>query len=246
VKRAERHHLKQDELVQGIDRATQWTLQNQKNILNVAFVVVGAALLLGGLYVYRTRQAETAAALLTEALSQFHGAVGPSADTPANVPTFETNEERYRTALESFQKVGDEYSSYDAGRHARYYAGLCHAGLKDFDAAAEALSELRSGKRDLLYYLSSRALAGVKSSQKDHAAAAEIYRLLVEDPENPLAKDELLYELGRSEERAGNVAEARQYYDRLVAEHPDSQLRGDAMTRSEAIAFETRSGAGGG
>jgi tetratricopeptide (TPR) repeat protein len=223
----------------GLDQATHWFLANQKNVVNGALVLVGAGLLLGGIYVYRNRQSETARARFAEALEQFHATVGEAdpAASPGSL-RFQTAEEKYRIALASFQTVADEFESYDAGRQARYYLGLCQASLKDFEAAEASLAGLRSGGRDLLYYLATKALAAVRAERKDYAGASELYRALAEDADNPLPKDYLLFELARSEERAGNREQARRYYDRMLAEHPESQLRGDAMTRSEALALD--------
>ena len=241
MKRSERHHLKQDEFVHWLDRAIAWGMENQRNIVNATLVVVGAGLLLGGLYIYRSRQAATADALLAAALEQFHGAVvsGSGAAPGANVPTFASAEERYRTSLEAFAVVADGYGTYGAARHARYYVGLCHTGLSELDAAQESLEAVRSGNRDLLYYLATRALASVKLENEDPAAAAELYRTLVEDTQTPLPKDYLLFELAKTEERAGNLEQAQRYYERMLEEHPASQLRGDAITRSETLALAT-------
>ncbi len=246
MKRTERHHLKQDELVQTLENATQWFLDNQRSVVNIGLVVIGAGLLLGGLYTYRGRQAETARALLSQALDQYHGTVGSASGDAPGSPHFATEEEKDRTALESFTKVADEFSGYEAGRQARYYEGLCQAGLGDYESAEKSLQALRSGGHDLLYYLVSRALAGVKVESGDYVGAADIYQALVDDKDNPLPKDYLLFELAKAEERGGNIDEARHYYDLMVAEHPNSQLRGDAMNRSEALAFQSRSGANGG
>jgi tetratricopeptide (TPR) repeat protein len=248
VKRTERHHLKQDEFVHSLETGMEWFRENQRIVVNVALVVIGAGLLLGGLYIYRGRQSDASRALVSQALEQFHGTVGsaaPSPDSP-NGPHFATDEERYRAALERFQKIAAEFSGYESGRQARYYEGLCQAGLSDFDAAESSLQFLRSGKHDLLYFLASRALAGVKGDRADYTGAADIFRTLVEDKDDPLPKDYLLFQLAKTEERGGNLEEARRYYDLVVAEHPDSQLRGDAMTRSEALLFQSRSGANGG
>lgn len=239
MKRAERHHLKQDEFVHWLDRSMAWAMDNQRNIINATLVVIGAGLLLSGLYIYRSRQTATADALLTAALEQYHGVVvsGTGASPGNNVPTFESAEQRYRTSLEAFEVVADGYSTYTSGRQARYYVGLCHNGLSELDAAEESLEAVRSGKRDLLYYLATRALASVKLERDDTAGAAELYRTLVEDTQTPLPKDYLLFELAKTEERAGNIQRAQQYYERMLAEHPDSQLRGDAVTRSETLAL---------
>lgn len=237
MKRSERHHLKQDEFVHWLDHVIYWIRENQRNIVNGALVLVGAALLLGGVYVYRSREAANADALLNQALEQYHGVVTPAGGAPpaADVPTFDSSEARYRASLESFTTVADGYGTYTAGRHARYYVGLCQLGLSELDAAEESLEAVRTGNRDLLYYLSTRALAAVKIEGDDTAGAAELYRTLVEDAQTPLPKDHLLFDLARAEERAGNVEQAQLYYERMLAEHPDSQLRGDAMTRSETL-----------
>jgi tetratricopeptide (TPR) repeat protein len=244
VKRTERHHLKQDELVSGIAQTTHWFQEHRNNIVNAVLVALGAGLLLGGIYIYRTRKSEEARALLAEALKQYHGEVGPDTGAASTGPRFATAEERYRTALASLSKVANDFSSYDAGRQARYYQALCQAGLKDFEGAERSLQELRSRDRDLLYYLASRALASVATERGNHSAAVEIYRPLIEDAQNPLPKDYLLFELAKAEERAGNLEQARLYYDRMVAEHPESQLRGDAMSRRELLELETTASGG--
>jgi tetratricopeptide (TPR) repeat protein len=238
VKRTERHHLKQDELVSGLGHATHWFQEHRANVVNGVLVALGAGLLLGGIYIYRTRKSQEARGLLAEGLKQYHGEVGSGASEPSGGPKFATAEERYRAALASLEKVANDFSRYEAGRQARYYTGLCQAGLKDFEGAERSLQSLRSRDRDLLYYLASKALASVAIERGNHAAAAEIYRPLVEDAQNPLPKDYLLFELARAEERAGNLEQARQYYDRMVAEHPQSQLRGDAMSRSELLELQ--------
>ena len=237
MKRAERHHLKQDEFVHWLDHVLAWGMTHQKNLINGGLVIVGAALLLGGLSIHRSRQSATAQVLLTEALRQYHGVVrsGDGALPSSNVITFATKEEKYGTALESFEAVANEYSGYDEGRQAQYYVALCQMGLSDLEAADGSLETVRSNNRDLIWYLASRALASVRSERGDPAAAGELYRSLVEDADNPLPKDELLYALAKLEERSGNLEQARQYYDRMLSEHPASQLSLEATTRREIL-----------
>jgi tetratricopeptide (TPR) repeat protein len=244
VKRTERHHLKQDQLVAGIGQATHWFEEHRQNVVNAILVALGAGLLLGGIYIYRTRKVEEGRELLAEALKQFRGEVGTEGDPTPNVPRFATAEEKYRTALASLEKVANDFGSYDAGRQARFYAGLSQAELDDFEAAEKSLQEVRTGERDLLYYLASKALASVATDRGNHAEAVAIYRPLVEDAQNPLPKDYLLFELAKAEERAGNLEQARQMYDRVLAEHPESQLRGDALSRKELLEIESTASGG--
>lgn len=236
MKRTERHQLKQDEFVHWVQRVADWTLDNRKNLVNAVLVVAGTSLLLGGLHIYRGRQALSSQAKLSEALEQFHAPVRPEGAGPAaSGPVFEDAQSKYRTALGSFREIVEEFGSYGAGRQARYYSGLCLARLSEYEEAASVLSELRSGSRDLLYYLAARALAQVQAASGDYSAAASTYRSLVEDPDNPLPADFLLFDLAKAEERAGNLEEARQYYDRVLEEFPQSQLRGDVTSRKERL-----------
>ena len=244
MKRTERHHLKQDELVAGIGQATHWFEAHRQNVVNALLVALGAGLLLGGIYIYRTNKANEGRALLAEGMKQFQGEVGTEGEPTPGVPRFATAEEKYRTALASLEKVASDFGSYQAGRQARFYAGLCQAELDDYEGASKTLQEIRSGKRDLLYYVASKALASVATDRGKHAEAVAIYRPLVEDAQNPLPKDYLLFELAKAEERAGNLAEARQIYDRVLAEHPESQLRGDALTRKELLDLESTASGG--
>ncbi len=245
MKRAQRHHLKQDEFVHWLDHVLAWGITHQKNLINGALVIVGAALLLGGIGIHRSRQSATAQVLLTEALNQYHGVVRTSdgALPRPNVVTFATTEEKYRTALGSFEAVASEYGGYDEGRHAQYYVALCQIGLSDLEAADASLEAVRSTNRDLIWYLASRALASVRSERGDPAAAGELYRSLVEDADNPLPKDELLYALAKLEERSGNLEQARQYYDRMLSEHPTSQLSTEATNRREILLLSLEGGA---
>jgi tetratricopeptide (TPR) repeat protein len=159
----------------------------------------------------------------------------------ATGPVFETAEAKYRAALESFQQVADEFSGYDAGRKARYYIGLCHAALAEYEEAISVLSELRSGDRDLGYYLATKSLAQVQAASGDYVGAASTLRTLVEDSANPLPMDFLLFDLAKAEERAGNTAQARQYYERVLEEFPQSQIRGDVTARRDLLDLELQS-----
>ena len=230
MKRSQRRDLKQDEFVSRLELTVRWFIRNQKNVVNLALLVVGAGLLLGGLYIHRARQTKTASALLAAALDQYHGNVGTDAsNSGSGLPSFASQEQKYRTALDSFQDISTNYSSYEPARHATYYVALCHSALDQLDAAEVSFTQLRTGYRDLLYYLGSRSLAGLKARKQDYAGAAEIYRVLADDAAYPLPKDHLLFE------------RAKQLYKRMLVEHQDSQLLGDAMARSEALEYVAES-----
>ena len=75
----------------------------------------------------------------------------------------------------------------------------------------------------------------------DLEGAAEIYRLLVDDPNTPLPKDQLLFNLANVKEQAGSLEEAQLNYQRVLDEFPDSFLRSEVEQRNELIEYRLKS-----
>jgi tetratricopeptide (TPR) repeat protein len=243
VKRKHRHELKQNDFLVWLEQTTEWFQENKKNLVTTASVVLAAALVVGGIYTYRTNRASAAQNDLDEGLELYHASVQESSVVQsASGPDFKSDEERYRGALAAFQKVIEDYSGTDQGRQARYYAALCHKGLGELDEAEQLLEEVtRGGKGSLVYYLASEVLAVVKVDKGDLDGAAEIYRLLVDDPDTPLPKDQLLFNLAKVEEQAGSLEEAQLNYQRVLDEYPDSFLRSEVEQRNELIEYRLKS-----
>ncbi|MFQ5789385.1 MAG: tol-pal system YbgF family protein, partial [Acidobacteriota bacterium] len=108
-------------------------------------------------------------------------------------------------------------------------------GLTRHENAESLLEKARGGRRDLLHYLASQALAHVKAEKGDFEGAAELYRGLIGDPKNPFPKDCLLFGLAQAQEQAGHLEEAQRSYHRFLNEYSDSQLRGQVQQRSDLL-----------
>ncbi len=239
MRRKHRHELKQNEFLVWLEYTVTWISENQRNLKIGAAVALAVGLILGGISYYQNSRGVEAQVLLNEAVDLFHARIsdGTSAVQAAEGPQFASAGERYAESLAAFQKVIEQYSSLDQGRQARYYAAICQSGLGNYEDAATDLEELTGGQRDFLYYLASKALAAAKDEQGDHAGAIEIYRLMIEDPNNPLPKDQLLFSLAQTNERAGNLEEARNNYKRVLEEYPESVLRGEVLQRDELVEY---------
>jgi tetratricopeptide (TPR) repeat protein len=238
VKRKHRHELKQNEFLVWIDQAVVWYSENKRHIVTGASVVLAGVLVVSGVTYYRGSRQEAAQNSLNEALKLYHTEVREdSAVQAVSGPEFKSHEDRYRQSLAAFETVMEDYSGLDQGRQARYYAALCQKGLERYNEAQQLLDDVTGSRRDLLYYLASRVKAVVKMDRGDFEGAAEIYRLLVDDPNTPLPKDHLLFDLARSKEQAGNLEEAQLNYQRVLEEFPDSTLRSEATQRNELIEY---------
>jgi tetratricopeptide (TPR) repeat protein len=243
VKRKHRHELKQNDFLVWLEQTVEWFRENQKNLMTTATVVLAAAVVFGGIYYYRTNRMISAQAGLNEALELFRASVQESSVVQATAgPGFKSEEERFRGALAAFQKVIEDYSGTGEGRQARYYAALCHKGLGELAEAQMLLEEATGGNdRDLTHYLAYQVLAVVKAETDDLEGAAEIYRTMVEDPNTPLPKDQLLFNLANMKEQAGSLEEAKLNYQRVLDEYPDSSLRSEVEQRNELIEYRLKS-----
>jgi tetratricopeptide (TPR) repeat protein len=239
LKRTERHHLKQDELLTSLDQSAQWLAARRKPLVVGAVVVLALAVSGFGAKLYLDSRERKAEAAWSQALDLYHGHVGEETDAAAPSsdphPRFSTAEERYLAALEAMEKVARDFPGQKQGRRARYYAALCQWGLGRLEDAERNLEEVVKKRGDLQYYLAQAALAAVKQQRGDAAAAIELYRVLIEDANNPMPKDELLLRLAQTRERAGKLEEAGRDYQRLLEEYPDSALRSEADSRRQLL-----------
>src|SRR5262245_57777862 len=123
MKRAERHHLKDNELARAAATARQVVEERSRQVtlIGVAIAVV-ATVVLG--YVWWTGRVSTRAhTLLADALAVDEARIGPppAAGSPAPAGlSFETVRAKNQAALTKFKIVADEYHSTNAGIFARY------------------------------------------------------------------------------------------------------------------------------
>ena len=172
MKRQERHHLKENELVHSIEATRDFVETRKREIgMSVVAVVVIVAIAIGAL-VYRRSSQSRGSELLAEAMVALNARVVPAGaatqgeDIPAAaslgaVGSFATESAKLNAALPKLQAAADAYPDSPAGITARYhYAGALAAlarhdeAIKQFDdvvkragAAASTAAWLASGRR---------------------------------------------------------------------------------------------------
>jgi tetratricopeptide (TPR) repeat protein len=240
MKRDLKKHIKQDEFATWLGRVVAFVRAHEKETR----VTIGTLLVLGvgalALNYVRDQRGRAVETELATAIEAFHAPASDEApaspDQPVG-PAATTAAEKYRKAVEQFEKLGRRHASFPAGKRALYYAALSRGELGQFAEAEKLLSEVSSDKSEgaLEPGLARLELAELyrRSGQPDKALAA--YRQMVDDAAFPLPRDHVLMRLASLLEEMRRLEEARAGYRRLVEEFPGSVYAPEARRRADFL-----------
>lgn len=238
MKRNERHHLKENELVQLASRTREAIDARQREVGAVAIAVILVAVAAIGYYAWRSRVEGRAGSMLADAVILSEARVGPppAPGTPATGPSFPTEREKYEATAAKFKAVADEYPSSDAGVFARYREGSTQMALGNTKEAAAAYQQVIDRAGSGLYGQMARlGLAEVQAREGQYDSAISTYKGLADNKDGPLPVDGILMQLGRTYREAGKATEAQQTFNRVVEEFPESPFSGDARKELESL-----------
>jgi predicted negative regulator of RcsB-dependent stress response len=238
MKRTERHHLKENELVQLASRTREAIDARQRELGAVAIGVILVAVAVIGYFAWQSRVEGRAGALLADAVVVSDARVGPppAPGTPASGPSFPTEREKYEATAAKFKAVADQYPSSDAGLFARYREGATQMALGNTKEAAAAYQQVIDRAGDGLYgQMAKLGLAEVQAREGQFDTAINTYKGLADNKDGPLPVDGILMQLGRTYLEAGKSTEAQQTFNRVVEEFPESPFSGDARKELESL-----------
>jgi TolA-binding protein len=238
MKRAERQHLKENEL-QTLAREARERFDERRHETTATIVVVlVVGLAAVGFFAWRERVQAKAHALLAEAMVVQDARVGPPAagTTPDRGLRFNTERERAQAALTKFKVAADAYPSTDAGIFARYQQAAAYMALGNAAQAAATYQQVIDKAGDRIYGQMARlGLAEAQARQGQYDQAINAYKELAQRKDGPLPVDGILMQLGRVYVEAGKRADAQQTFNRLVQEFPESPFTGDAKRELENL-----------
>jgi tetratricopeptide (TPR) repeat protein len=241
VKRSERHHLKENELVALVDRSREVITTRRREIATAMTVAVVVLLGVVGYYAWRSNAEGKAAALLTEADNVLEAQVTtpapPTPGQPAPKPpagTYPSEQAKLEAALPKLAAVYTRYPTTDSGIAARYYAANALAALGRRPEAETRYQEVID-KGGVYAQMARLGLAELLANAGQHDRAITIYKELTAEPKGDMPVDGVLMQLGRAYARAGRRSEAQQTYTRIVQEFPESLYAADARRELEAL-----------
>ena len=235
MKRAERHHLKENEL-QTIARDLRGRYEERRKettaVLVVAAVVAVAAI---GFFAWRERVQTRAATLLAEATAVKDARIGPPGTAEQGL-RFNSERDRAEAAVKKFKATADAYPSTDAGIFARFQEAGTYMVLGNPAQAVAAYQQVIDKAGNRVYAQTARlGLAEAQAAQGQYEQAINTFKELAQRKEGPLPVDGILMQLGRTYLVAGKRADAQQTFNRLVEEFPDSPYTSDARRELDTL-----------
>jgi TolA-binding protein len=238
MKRTERHHLKENELV-ALAASAKGLLEEKGSQLRVVAIAVAIVFAIGiGYAVWSSRTQGRAGTLLAEAMAVQDARVGApeGPGSRASGPTFPNEREKNEAMLAKFKAVAEQFPDTDEGLFARYREGGVHMALGNPKDAAAAYQQVVAKGGDRLYGQTARlGLAEAHARAGEFDKAIETYQDLSTRKDGPLPVDGVLLQLGRVYRAAGKATDAEQTFNRLVTEFPDSQFVSDARRELEGL-----------
>jgi predicted negative regulator of RcsB-dependent stress response len=204
-----RHALKEDKFVYATTTGLSWIEVHRAQVIraSIAAVVVVAALV-GGIVTYEHRAAQASIAL-GQALEIYNTALRQPGEPDDG--SYLTIADRSKAANARFVQVANQYGNLEAGKTARYFAGLTDIDLgKTADAETNLKSVSTSWNKDLAS-LAKVALAGLYVQTGKTPQAIDLYKQLIAKPTDTVPASAAQLQLAQIYEKT-DPQQAKQIY----------------------------------
>jgi tetratricopeptide (TPR) repeat protein len=210
-----RHALKQDRLVEATKTSVDWFQENRSKVITASIAaVICLALVVAGLVLYGKRSA-TADLAFGEAMDTYSAPLAQAGQPPTpGEKTFATAAERAKSANQQFVQIANQYGLFEAGKTARYFAGLTAIDLGQPGPAETYLKKVADGHDAALASLAKLALANLYQQTNRSSQAVELLQQLIAKPTNTVPADAARLQLAALYEKT-NPAEANRIYAQL-------------------------------
>lgn len=238
-----REDLKRNELGEAVEAGMSFAETHLRLMLGIVVGVVVTAVVVWAAWAWRSSRIEAASEALGAAQRVAAGEIVASGAKPddARNPTFASARERDEKAAALFTAIVDAHGDSGPAQASRLRLAEMAFAAGDRAAARQHYERVVATGDD--YALAATASLGLAALDRAEGHTAELIARLQHDLANgrgPLPADVLLAELARTQEAAGQPADARTTWRRLVDEHPQSAWTAEARERLAATDAGTR------
>ncbi|HSY48653.1 MAG TPA: tetratricopeptide repeat protein [Thermoanaerobaculia bacterium] len=231
--RQERRDLKHDKFVDEIGSLSSRAKENQRLLLTITAAAVVLAVLIYGVYFYRSNHEEKAQQALAKAIETIESPLLPAPGAqPVPNAKFKTEAQRTAAAEKQFKDVEAVYGGSDAAGIASLYLARIDGDKGDVASAKARLQKFISENRKQV--LVSGALYSLYRLRIDNGEAPQVGQELqaeISKSEPSLPPDALLTLLAHAWDVQGNADKTKETYRRIVTEFPDSPYALEAQRR---------------
>jgi len=214
---------KDDEFVSAAELIFRWISENWRPLVAGIGAVCVLALLWWAVTLWTSSRAEEASLLLRQAVITFEGQTEPDSLAPAG---------DVDAAELQFRQVMDSYGRSDQADMARLYLARIALSRGDRDEARTALVALSQRHPDnLIGRLANVDLINLRIASGQGTEVAGELEAMVTGQSTALPRDLALYQLGVLFEGEGQSDRARQHFEQLVEEFPESPYLVNARQR---------------
>ncbi len=190
-------------------------------------IAVGAVLLIGGIFAWRAYVASVAGRELSAGLEILATPIAGQPAASGAPKTYANEGERERLAEPHLRKAAS-HGGTAAGRAA---AVILAARNGSSNGAVEPLARVARAARGEVAAAAEIDAARLLAARGKTTEAVERLKRAIESSDVRAPKDSLLFALGEIYEKAGQTADARATFQRLVNDYPNSAYRTDARAK---------------
>jgi tetratricopeptide (TPR) repeat protein len=223
-----RRDMKRNELAETVNKTVGYVSEHRRGATEAVAIAVGAALLVGGFFLYRAWQERSAGTALSEALAVLDAPLAGDAGATPGVKTYASDAER-RAEADKLLKKAAIHGSTSSGRAASVIlaAGGADKPEQSLDAFEKAARQAHSETAAAAEIDAAKLLV----AQGKASEAIERLKRAIDAPKTAAPRDALLFALGEIYEQTGAQADARATYQRLITDFPNSAYRAEARQK---------------
>ena len=231
--REHRRELKHDRFVDEVGNWSVRARDNQRLLMIVTGAGLALAILIYGIYFYRSSREQRAQAALSTAIETIESPLQPPpGGQPVPDAKFKTDAERLTAAEKQFRDVETKYADSDAADIAGLYMARIASSRGDAAGARKRLQHfIDDHPKHLLVGAARYSLYQIRIENGDAAAVVSELQSQVGKPEASLPSDTQLVLLAHAYEVQGNSVKSKETFRRIVTEFPDSPYAVEAQRR---------------
>jgi TolA-binding protein len=231
--RQERRDLKHDKFVDEIGSLSTRAKENQRLLYTSAAGAVVLAILVYGVYFYRSNREQKGQQALSKAMDTIESPLLPAPGAPPVLGAkFKTEAQRTAAAEAEFKAVEANSGGTDAAGVASLYLARIAADKGDVASARTRLQKFVSDNPKQVLAVGARySLYRLRIDNGEASQVAQEVQAEISKSEPALPPDALLTLLAHAWDVQGNADKTKETYRRIVTEYPDSPYALEAQRR---------------